>query len=184
MNIFILDEDPFEAARLMCDKHIVKMIVESAQMLSTAHRMLDGTCTRRPSKSGKMQIKYYELKDDREDVLYKAVHFNHPCTIWARESKENYLWLYNHLEGLVEQYHHRYNKNHKTETILDKLSVLPTNIPDIGLTPYRKAMNIYPDLMAMEDTVLSYREYYKRKRNDFNMVWTGVLAPSWFVLHV
>ena len=180
MNIFILSENPVKAAELQCDKHVVKMIVESAQMLSTAHRMLDGVMTRRASKSGKMQIKYYALDDSRETSLYKAVHFNHPCTIWVRESKENYRWLYKHLVGLVEQYHYRYNKTHKTETILSDLLSPPNNIPNIGLTPYKKAMNVYPDLMAMSDTVSAYREYYRRKKNDFNMVWTSVAVPLWF----
>ena len=78
MNIFILDNDPVIAAQMQCDKHVVKMIVESAQMLSTVHRMLDGTMERRPSKSGSM-IQYWKLDDDREDILYKACHFNHLC---------------------------------------------------------------------------------------------------------
>ena len=66
MNLFILDQDPVVAAQLQCDKHVVKMIVESAQMLSTAHRMLDGSFTRRKSKSGKTMSKYWKLPDERE----------------------------------------------------------------------------------------------------------------------
>ncbi len=58
MNIFVLDEDPVISAQMMCDKHIPKMIVEAAQMLSTAHRMLDGYMEKRPSKSGKRMVKY------------------------------------------------------------------------------------------------------------------------------
>ena len=84
MNLFILNVDPIVAAQDQCDKHVVKMIVESAQMLSTVHRMLDGTETEKRSVSGKTMTKYYELSDDREDILYKACHFNHPCTIWTR----------------------------------------------------------------------------------------------------
>ena len=64
MNIFVLDTDPVTAAQLQCDKHVVKMIVESAQMLSTAHRMLDGTIQIAPSKSGKRMVKHYRLFDD------------------------------------------------------------------------------------------------------------------------
>jgi hypothetical protein len=84
MNIFILDNDPVIAAQEQCDKHVVKMIVESAQMLSTVHRMLDGTMERRPSKSGAM-LQYWKLHDERETTLYKACHFNHPSTVWTRE---------------------------------------------------------------------------------------------------
>ena len=69
MNIFILNEDPVIAAQEQCDKHVVKMIVESAQMLSTVHRMLDGSIEQRPSKSGKRILKYYKLDDSREDTL-------------------------------------------------------------------------------------------------------------------
>ena len=76
MNIFILHEDPIKSAQYQCDKHVVKMIVESAQMLSTAHRMVDGTMERRPSKSGSM-IQYYKLGDSRENTLYKAVSYTH-----------------------------------------------------------------------------------------------------------
>ena len=98
MNIFILNNDPIIAAQEQCDKHVVKMIVESGQMLSTAHRMLDGTVERRPSKSGKTTVNYYKLNDEREDIMYKAVHFNHPCSIWSREGCCNYTWHYNHLQ--------------------------------------------------------------------------------------
>ena len=79
MNIFYLDSDPVKAAQMQCNAHVVKMIVESAQMLSTAHRLLDGVETRRPSLSGRMG-KYWALSDARETLLYKAVHMAHPCT--------------------------------------------------------------------------------------------------------
>jgi len=89
MNLFILDTDPIKAAQLQCDKHVVKMIVESAQMLSTVHRMLDGIETRRPSKSGKTMVKYWVLPDAREDTFYKAVHMYHPCTVWTMQSNNS-----------------------------------------------------------------------------------------------
>ena len=98
MNLFILDKDPIKAAQLQCDKHVVKMIVESAQMLSTAHRMLDGIETRRRSKSGKTMSKYWELPDDRESVLYKAVHMGHPCTVWTMQNDNNYQWAANRFD--------------------------------------------------------------------------------------
>ena len=83
MNVFVLNKDPVIAAQEHCDKHVVKMIIESAQMLSTAHRMLDGKAEKRRSVSGKTIQQYYALSDDRENVLYKAVHKYHPCTVWT-----------------------------------------------------------------------------------------------------
>ena len=108
MNIFILDNNPVKAAQMQCDKHVPKMVVESGQMLSTVHRMLDGKMERRLSKSGKVRVQYWKLADDRENILYKACHFNHPSTIWTRESIENYMWHYNHFAALCDEYTYRY----------------------------------------------------------------------------
>ncbi len=83
MNIFYLDKDPVVAAQMMCDKHVVKMILESAQMLSTAHRVLDG-----------------DKKADSRG-LYKMVHKNHPCSKWVRECDANYEWLWNHMDANI-----------------------------------------------------------------------------------
>ena len=77
MNVFILSKDPIEAAQQQCDKHVPKMVVESGQMLSTAHRMLDGELTRRPSKSGKTMVRYWQLEKN-DHLLYAAVHTGHP----------------------------------------------------------------------------------------------------------
>ena len=105
MNIFVLSEEPREAAQMVCDKHCSKMIIESGQMLSTAHRMLDGYMEKRPSKSGKVMVKYYvHPNSNLENTLYKAVHHHHPCTIWSMKSKANYLWHYEHFLGLVDEF--------------------------------------------------------------------------------
>ena len=80
MNVFVLDEDPDIAAKQQCDKHIPKMVVESGQMLSTAHRMVDGERRQERNRNGRM-VTIYELPDRREHILYKAVHYNHPCTV-------------------------------------------------------------------------------------------------------
>ena len=79
MNIFKLDRNAKKAAEYHCDKHVVKMLIEYAQLMSTAHRVLDG--------------------DEESDKLglYKTAYKNHPCTIWARETSGNYRWLYNHF---------------------------------------------------------------------------------------
>ena len=100
MNIFYLDRDPVIAAQMMCDKHVVKMILESAQMLSTAHRVLDGD-----EYANKMG-------------LYKMAHKNHPSTIWVRSSERIIEWLWEHYVALMDEYTYRYGKTHATERML------------------------------------------------------------------
>jgi len=184
VNIFILDKDPRIAAQLQCDKHVVKMIVESAQMLSTAHRMLDGAETRRASKSGKTMSKYWELPDAREASLYKAVHMGHPCTVWTMHSDNNYLWHYEHFIALCKEYTYRYGKVHATDTKLRKsLASIPTNIRSgykYLMTPFPLAMQHEPQCIHHEDPVRSYKEYYQTKQSRFNMVWTKREIPEWF----
>jgi len=186
MNIFVLDNDPVKAAQLQCDKHVVKMIVESAQMLSTTHRMLDGTEMKKPSKSGKTMVKYYELPDEREDILYKSVHFNHPCTVWTRESCCNYSWHYEHFIALCDEYKDRYGKTHSTDSKLrDILSKIPTNINrNGGMTMFKLAMKASPECVVHglggTDAVESYRNFYQTKQARFSMVWTKRKIPEWF----
>jgi len=129
MNIFYIDECPRTAAQMQCDKHVVKMIVESAQMLSTAHRLVDGVEYFDQTSNGR-KIRRWRLEDMRENVLYKSVHMNHPCTIWTRENSANYLWHYDHFIALCDEYTYRYGKIHSTDTQLRVLlSLLPNNIP-------------------------------------------------------
>ena len=180
MNIFILDNDPVQAAQLQCDKHIPKMVVESAQMLSTVHRMIDGAMERRPSKSGSM-LQYFKLDDYREDILYKAVHMNHPCTVWSRENCSNYDWHYKHFIALCNEYTYRYGKIHASET---KLATVLRNAPKkieytTGKSPFRLAMGSNPECM-FEDAVKSYRAFYQTKQARFAMKWTKRKQPEWF----
>ena len=163
MNIFILDEDPVKAAQLQCDKHVVKMIVESAQMLCANHRLLDGDNVRQPN------------------ILYRICHANHPCTVWARKTTANYWWLYQHFIALCDEYTHRYGKVHKTDELLrDVLANYPTNIPANFRTEFAMAMGTNPECIHPNDPVRSYREFYQTKQDRFKMVWTKREVPSWF----
>jgi len=182
MNLFILDKDPVIAAKQQCDKHVVKMIVESGQMLSTVHRMLDGQLVRRPSKSGRTQVKYYVHPNPLlESTLYKAVHFNHPCTLWSRESSANYDWHYKHFVALCDEYTYRYDKVHKTDNVLrNVLSSQPRNIPKGQMTQFKLAMKSNPECMFEDDPVKSYRLFYQTKQARFSMDWTKREAPVWF----
>ena len=137
MNIFYLDKCPEKAARLQYNKHVVKMILESAQMLCTAHHCIMG---------------------EDADVPYKPAHRNHPSTIWARQSGENYTWLYRHMMELGREYEKRYGKKHlsiiKCE---DPLSILPGGILETGLTKMPQCM---PDECKDECSIQAYWNYY------------------------
>jgi len=181
MNLFVLDNDPVKAAQLQCDKHVVKMVVESAQMLSTAHRILDGTVEMRESKSGKNMIKYWVHPDSGlESILYRVAHQSHPCTVWTMQSKANYDWHYKHFVALCDEYKYRYGKVHMSdEKLRSILSVAPENIPDGQLTKQPLAMKSNPECM-FDDVVKSYRAFYQTKQERFKMVWSKREVPSWF----
>jgi hypothetical protein len=181
MNIFIIDKNPVKAAQLQCDKHVNKMVLESAQMLSTAHRVLDGVVSLRPSKSGKRNVKYWTLHDDRENVLYRPVHVNHPCTVWTMINSSNYQWHYEHFVALCDEYTYRYGKQHRSDMLLRSiLKNLPKNIPRGLLTPQPLAMNSNPECIDRNDIVGSYRKFYQTKQHRFKMVWSKRPAPEWF----
>ena len=181
MNLFVLDKDPIIAAQLQCDKHVVKMVVESAQMLSTAHRMLDGNVEIRPSKSGKTKVKYWVHPDDnQEQILYRVAHQAHPCTIWTMESNNNYNWHYVHFIALCDEYKYRYGKEHMSDTKLrELLATPPRNIPVGYKTKQPLAMKSNPECM-FEDVVKSYRAFYQTKQSRFKMVWSKREIPEWF----
>ena len=158
MNIFSLDRHPIKAAQMMCDKHVVKMILESAQMLSTAHRVLDGD----------------EYAD--EVGLYKMAHKNHPSTIWVRSSVHNYMWLYVHMTALMDEYTYRYGKHHATERLLQPLKDCPKSIPTIDFTDPPQCM---PEHCKGDDTVQSYQTYYILEKSDF-ATWKRRTVPEWW----
>ena len=161
---------------MMCDKHVVKMIVETAQLLSTAHRILDGQLYLDKTKNNR-KIKRYLLSDTREETLYKASHINHHCNIWTRQTNNNYIWLYCHFDALCEEYTFRYKKIHATEQkLLDILSMLPYNINIGYLTPIPQAM---PDQYKQPSTVDAYRAYYLGEKYGFAK-WTKREIPDWW----
>ena len=184
MNIFILHENPTIAAQLQCDKHAAgKMAVESAQMLSTAHRMLDGTVMKAPSKSGKRMVnKYVHPDPEMDELLYNAVHFNHPCTVWNMQTTANYRWHFEHFIALCNEYTYRYGKKHLTDTKLRHvLAKYPKNLPKKKLTPFALAMQHQPQCIDRNDPVKSYRDSYNTKQDNFKMVWSKRPTPEWFV---
>ena len=175
MNIFYIDKDPVQAAEWMVDKHVVKMILESAQLLCTAHRFLDGT-EYVDATSGR-RIKRWMLSDARESVLYSATHINHPSAIWCRQSVENYNWLADHLFALLNEYTHRYNKQHKIEgDISYMLQSPPLNLKEYDATPMPSAMA--DEYKVSQDPVVNYRNYYKIGKARMHK-WTNRQPPEW-----
>lgn len=161
MNIFWLDDDPVKAAQLQCNKHITKMTLESSQMLSTAHRVIDG--------------------DDAPDECYRIAHKNHPCSLWTMKTSANYEWHYQHFVALADEYTYRYGKVHASFTKLNHiLKNLPKNIKIGTLTMPALAMKDHPECIFENDPVKSYRAFYKTKQDRFDMVWSYREIPEWF----
>ena len=180
MNIFFLNRDPETAAKEHVDKHVVKMIVEYAQLLSTAHRMLDGTEYTDYSKNGR-KIKRYRLENpNKEKVIYKACHYNHPSAVWVRENRLHYQWLYRLFKKLGHEYTHRYGKVHSTNLLLNQLlEDSPTNIPVIDWKDPPPAMKHYPDCIVPGDSLQSYKNYYIVAKAYFAK-WSKRDTPKWF----
>lgn len=155
------------------------MILEYAQLLSTAHRVLDGTLFEGYSKTGRKQ-KRYVLSDDRESTLYSATHLNHPSAVWARATACNYTWLSWLLVDLCKEYTHRYHKIHKVEHsgLMKVLCTAPTNIKVDGYTDPPPAM---PDKYKVAgDSIASYKNYYIGDKMQMSR-WTNRNMPFWFV---
>jgi len=175
MNIFYLDHDPKVCAEMHVDKHCVKMILEYAQLLSTAHRILDGTEFTGVSKTGRKQTRFV-LSDSRESILYSATHVNHPSAVWVRKSDANYAWLFRLFGELMDEYTYRYGKTHACERLADALSYRPKNIPKGSFTEPTPAM---PDNYKVSgDSISSYKNYYLGdKQRMFS--WKKRPTPEW-----
>lgn len=158
------------------------MILESAQLLSTAHRILDGIefIEQRyvegsfPTRYRK--VKRWKLYDERENHVYQATHVNHPSAVWCRQSVENYNWLVEHMYGLMEEYKFRYNKTHKCMGVAYYLQSPPKNLQEYNNT-------IMPSAMAEEyiisaDPLTNYRNYYKLGKTNLHK-WTNRQPPEW-----
>ena len=135
MNIFYLDKCPKKAAQVQYNKHVVKMILESAQMLCAAHHVLGS----------------------KLNIPYKIAHKNHPSTIWTRECAANYSWLYEHMRALGDEYTKRYNKIHMSITKCKYLWRFPNDIPRTEFTQPPQCM---PDKYKDKCSIQAYWNYY------------------------
>ena len=171
MNIFFLDKRPDDCAEMHCDKHVVKMILESAQMLSTAHRVLD--------------------EDVAHPDLYKITHKNHPSTIWTRSSKQHYDWLFRLFRMLSEEYTKRYSKKtliknfggefkvHKTWEKLGKILGFPPK--NIAQKKWEDPPQCMPDHCKKPDTIDAYRNYYLTEKASIS-TWKYSNQPTWWTV--
>lgn len=193
MNIFVLDENPITAAEMMCDKHIPKMIVESAQMMASAVRRWGATDEQMPiaKTSGKP---------------YKGGYPHHPCTRWAGDTFGNFSWLHDHAIALCVEYTHRFGKVHACADPISQLwhvgteyrgEVLWEDDDDYKRTPFALAMPdeyrpeygiLTPEQIDADDfnvyhasgdeAVQAYRRYYHSKQ--FAKWEKGTPAPDWW----
>ena len=176
MNIFYVDHDPMDAAQALVDKHVVKMILESAQLLSTAHRVLDGVEIEGKSQTGR-KTKRWILPDARESIIYTATHINHPSAVWCRTSIENYDWLVNHMFALMREYTHRYGKTHKCYgEISYMLQSPPKNLKDWDWTPMPSCMA--EEYIISDNPLTNYRNYYRIGKSNLHK-WTNRQPPEW-----
>ena len=139
MNIFFLDADPKYAAQMQCDKHVVKMVLETAQMLSTAARA------------------------QGHDVGYKSAYPKHPMTLWVNQSADNFRWAWLHGMSLAKEYTNRYDKIHKSQEILEQLENYATG-DEAHITEPPQCM---PDQYKTDDYVTAYRDYYVGDKKRF-----------------
>ena len=145
MDIFYLNSDPKKAAVIQYNKHVVKMILESAQMLCTAHHC-------------------YGSSEQKVNVPYKQAHLNHPSTVWARKSKSTYMWLYDHMIALGKEYTKRYGKEHLTITkCRDFLATPPVHIQGVEFCEPPQCMP--EEYKVQGDSVSAYWNYYENEKH-------------------
>ena len=166
MNIFILNQDPRLAAQDMCDKHVPKMIVESAQMMASA------------------LLRHGAHPDDmpltKKGTPYKGGYPHHPCTKWVGDSRDNYDWLCEHSHALLIEYWTRFKKEHACSGPLMQMYNMEEFIPEGPLTQFALAM---PEQFRNLDAVYAYREYYRHKADTMTVEWTRAgKEPTWWTI--
>lgn len=161
MNIFILHPHARLAARMLCDKHCSKMIVETAQMMA-AGLIAHGA---EPN----------EMPLTKNGTPYRGGYANHPCTRWSYESRANFIWLAEHGHELCLEFTKRYGKVHACQSPIEQMWCMEHLIPEGEQTPFAQAM---PDEFRDDDAVVAYRAYYHSKQ--FAKWEKGTPAPDWW----
>jgi hypothetical protein len=153
MNIFVVDKDPVTAAQQLCDRHVIKMVLETAQLLCSVF--------------------------EPGSAPYKRTHFNHPCAIWTRQSEANFDWLVQHGIGLADEYTRRYGKIHGSRKVIEWAAENKSRLAftENSLTPFAQAM---PEKYKATNSVDSYRAYYLSEKSSFATWKSPALPPSWW----
>ncbi len=166
MNIYILDQDPAKAAIMQCDKHVVKMPLEAAQMMASAMRHHGCTDIDMPlTKSGKP---------------YGNAHPHHPCTLWAGERRANFNWLGWHGMALCGEYTHRYGKIHACEAAIRHMLKFDDRIPSMNTLRHSRFTQALPDACKMKSPIEAYRRYYINFKDHIAKWDRGRPAPEWW----
>lgn len=176
INLFYLSKYPTKNAQYHNDKHVVKMITELVQQLSTAHRVLDGIEYIDYSRNNRRIRRFYLLDGKMNQALYKATHINHPMNIWVRESNAHYDYTYALARALAREYSYRYNKNHKSANVLPYLSEPPKCLLN---NKWRDPPQSMPKDVQNEDTVVAYRNYYMLYKYHIAS-WKYRKVPYWW----
>lgn len=186
MNIFVLDKNPAIAARWHNDKHCVKMILESAQLLSTAHRMVDGVPYLDRTANNRRIQRWRHADETRERLLLKATHVNHPCNVWVRSHPDHYQWLFQLFAELTEEYTRRYKKDHayslkQHPAFYYTLGCVPHKLYGVT-TPVGAPPQAMPDAYKVsggswDSTVEAYHNYYRGAKAAFS-TWKNQEPPT------
>ena len=184
MNIFLLSLNPEEAAEFHCDKHVIKMILETTQLLYMCWAYFDENNWRDNLEIQLTENKTMkEMKENNQKVNFSTYkcgkgHMNHPCSKWLRESSQNYKWLCELGLKLCEEKAHRWpkNKKHGSQGHLEVLSNnIPKGLKDLETNSYALAM---PEECKLDNAVESYRKYYILHKQHIYK-WTNRKNPFW-----
>ena len=171
MNIFVLDKDPATAAGYMDEVRLPKMCVESAQMMASS--------LRRHGATDEQFIHYSILT--KANKPYRGGYKHHPCTRWAGDSRDNFMWLADHANELCNEYFRRFGKVHACHgpiVFMRDMNIIEKIIPRGPLTPFAQAM---PDEYKDDDVVKAYRSYYKSKQYSKGGVrYIRADVPKWW----
>jgi hypothetical protein len=182
MNIFYLHENAKKSAEMHVDSHASKMCIEYAQLMSTAHRVLDGKQVKRLSKNNRLITTYDHPDPQLDHTLYKSCHVNHPSAIWVRQSKKNYRWLYELWTELNTEFMYRYDKDVYHESYRKLKWALfspPENMPEGVFTEPLQAM---PDDVKNDSSITAYRDYYIKYKQHLAS-WKKRGMPTWMEIN-
>ena len=183
MNIFVLDRDPQIAATFHCNKHVVKMILESGQMLCTAHWSHLLSSNNKSMKDFKRvrdaQAWLFENIESELQPPWKMSHTRHPCTLWTSETISNYFWHVNLAECLLREYTRRYKKTHKSTPVIEWLRKnTPVGIKDASLTEFQQC--VPEECKVLGDAPAAYKKYYIGYKNHFAKWEPRAITPQWY----